>query len=90
MDRGTWWATVHGVAESQKQLSDFHFRPFCSGSFSRKSPNRAQDSRKSVVRAQTQRALALRGTRGLRSPLCAGNWVLDPYPTLSLPRAHLF
>ena len=22
MDRGTWWATVHGVAESQTQLSD--------------------------------------------------------------------
>ena len=24
MDRGTWWATAHGVAESQTQLSDFH------------------------------------------------------------------
>ena len=22
MDRGTWWATVHGVAKSQTQLSD--------------------------------------------------------------------
>ena len=22
MDRGAWWATVHGVAESQTQLSD--------------------------------------------------------------------
>ena len=22
MDRGTWWATVHGVRESQTQLSD--------------------------------------------------------------------
>ena len=22
MDRGAWWATVHGVAESQAQLSD--------------------------------------------------------------------
>ena len=22
MDRGTWWATVHGVARSQTQLSD--------------------------------------------------------------------
>ena len=54
MDTGTWWATVHGVAKSQTQLSDFHFRPFCSGSFSRKSPNRAQDSRKSVVRAHSQ------------------------------------
>ena len=34
MDRGAWWATVHGVAESQTRLSDFHFtalarkRPF--------------------------------------------------------------
>ena len=27
MDRGAWWATVHGVAKSQTQLSDFHF-PF--------------------------------------------------------------
>ena len=22
MDRGTWWATVHGIAKSQTQLSD--------------------------------------------------------------------
>ena len=30
MDRGAWWATVHGVAKSQTQLSDFtslHFPP---------------------------------------------------------------
>ena len=25
MDRGAWWATVHGIAKSQTQLSDFHF-----------------------------------------------------------------
>ena len=25
MDRGTWWATVHGVAKSQTWLSDFTF-----------------------------------------------------------------
>ena len=25
MDRGAWWATVHGVAKSRTQLSDFHF-----------------------------------------------------------------
>ena len=25
MDRGAWWATVHGVAKSQTQLSDFTF-----------------------------------------------------------------
>ena len=25
MDRGAWWATVHGVAESWTQLSDFTF-----------------------------------------------------------------
>ena len=25
MDRGTWYATVHGVAKSQTQLSDFTF-----------------------------------------------------------------
>ena len=25
LDRGAWWATVHGVAKSQVQLSDWHF-----------------------------------------------------------------
>ena len=25
MDRGAWWATVHGVPENQTQLSDQHF-----------------------------------------------------------------
>ena len=25
MDRGAWWATVHGVAKSQARLSDFTF-----------------------------------------------------------------
>ena len=25
MDRGAWWAAVHGVAKSQIQLSDFPF-----------------------------------------------------------------
>ena len=25
MDRGTWQATVHGVAKSQASLNDFHF-----------------------------------------------------------------
>ena len=25
MDRGSWWAAVHGVAKSQTQLNDKHF-----------------------------------------------------------------
>ena len=25
MDRGAWWATVHGVTKSWMRLSDFHF-----------------------------------------------------------------
>ena len=25
MDRGAWWATVHGVAKSQTELSNVHF-----------------------------------------------------------------
>ena len=25
MDGGAWWATVHGVAKSQTQMSDFTF-----------------------------------------------------------------
>ena len=30
MDRGAWSATVHGIAKSQKDLSDytFHFQSF--------------------------------------------------------------
>ena len=28
MDRGAWWATVHGVAKSQTRLSDFIFLSF--------------------------------------------------------------
>ena len=30
MDGGAWWATVHGVAKSQTQLSDFTFTLCCS------------------------------------------------------------
>ena len=29
MDGGAWWATVHGVAKSQTQLSDFTFTFKC-------------------------------------------------------------
>ena len=25
MDRGAWWAVVHGVAKSRTRLNDFHF-----------------------------------------------------------------
>ena len=25
MDRGAWWATIHGVAKSQTQPIEFHF-----------------------------------------------------------------
>ena len=32
MDGGAWWATVHGVAKSRTQLSDFTFT-FCSENF---------------------------------------------------------
>ena len=35
MDGGAWWATVHGVAKSRTQLSDFtftfHFSLSCTG-----------------------------------------------------------
>ena len=27
MDRGAWWATVHGVAKSRTRLSDFTSKP---------------------------------------------------------------
>ena len=29
MDRGAWQATVHGIAKSRTQLSDFHFLSLC-------------------------------------------------------------
>ena len=29
MDRGTWWAVVHGVSESWTRLSDDHTHTFC-------------------------------------------------------------
>ena len=32
MDRGAWWATVHGVAESRTRLSDFTSLHFTSSS----------------------------------------------------------
>ena len=28
MDKGAWWATVHGVAKSQTRLSDLSTQPF--------------------------------------------------------------
>ena len=31
MDRGAWWATVHGVKKSQTWLSDFHSLSVCIG-----------------------------------------------------------
>ena len=31
MDRGAWYATVYGVAKSQKRLSDFTHSPHLSG-----------------------------------------------------------
>ena len=30
MDRGAWWAAVHGVTKSWTRLSDFHFHQFSS------------------------------------------------------------
>ena len=34
MDGVAWWATVHGVAKSRTQLSNFHFHCICSLPFS--------------------------------------------------------
>ena len=31
MDRGAWWATVHGVTESQTGLSDKHLTSYSAG-----------------------------------------------------------
>ena len=31
MDRGAWWAAVHGVAQSRTRLSYFHFSLSCTG-----------------------------------------------------------
>ena len=35
MDRGTWWATLHGVAKSGTRLSDFTFTIFPNNGFNR-------------------------------------------------------
>ena len=42
MDRGTWWAMVHGVAKSQTQLSDFHLG-FPHSSVGKESASNARD-----------------------------------------------
>ena len=36
MDRGAWWATVHGVTKSQTQLSDQAQRVVIGGKIARK------------------------------------------------------
>ena len=33
MDRGAWWATVHGVAKNQTRLSNFTFFSKCQAMF---------------------------------------------------------
>ena len=37
MDRGGWWATVHGVAKSQTRLSDNLFTKLTQGAYSKES-----------------------------------------------------
>ena len=47
MDRGTWQATVHGVAKSQTGLSDFHYTyiwGFPGGSMVKNLPANAEDA----------------------------------------------
>ena len=43
MDRGAWWATVHGVAKSRTQLSDFT-------SFHRKQESRPSPRKRNAKR----------------------------------------
>ena len=38
MEGGAWWATVHGVAKSQKRLSDFTFTYLLEGAITNVSP----------------------------------------------------
>ena len=42
MDRGTWHATVHGVAKSWIQLSDFHHHEYFCVSYSELSEGRCR------------------------------------------------
>ena len=44
MDRGAWWATVHGVTKSQTRLTDFTFIFFLSLSLTGKSYQTEIDS----------------------------------------------
>ena len=43
MDRGAWWATVHGVTKSQSQLSNFSSLHFPGGSAGKESACTAGD-----------------------------------------------
>ena len=50
MDRGAWQATVHGVAKSRTQLSDFHFTPALAGGFFTTEPPGKSQETSSITR----------------------------------------
>ena len=43
MDKGAWWATVHGVAKSWTQLSNFHSLCVAVATWSCKFSNKAKE-----------------------------------------------
>ena len=67
MDRGAWWAAVHGVAESRTRLSDFtftfHFHALENGMATHSSvlaqriPGKAEPGGLLSMSAQSQRGL---------------------------------
>ena len=51
MDSGAWWATIHGVAKSWTQLSDFTFTFFLSGGSGVKNPPAVQEPQEKWVQS---------------------------------------
>ena len=58
MDRGTWWATVHGVSKSQTRLSDFTFTLLALGLFCSSFSSWSYVQRFLVVRWRTREEYA--------------------------------
>ena len=73
MDRGAWWATVHGVAKSQTQLGDFHFDFQVPSQVSRREtyiPNMAQRVKFYLPWCGSDSVLFFLGTWSLPGILC--------------------
>ena len=88
MDRGAWWATIHGVAKSRTRLSDFcvcvcvlcvrHFANCFNGSFLSLNPPNSTAEMRQIICCQPQ------------SHASASSLLLSPsiFPCVSHPHAR--